>query len=91
MLQRKAKLTAECKDLESRARRNNLCIYGIPEGEEKNDMASFITDMMRTSLKLPQDMDPCTEWAHGSLNIKPKEQPPPPTRDQSLLGFLITA
>uniref|UniRef100_A0A3Q0S3D6 L1 transposable element RRM domain-containing protein n=1 Tax=Amphilophus citrinellus TaxID=61819 RepID=A0A3Q0S3D6_AMPCI len=77
MLQRKAKLSAKCEDLESRTRRNNLRIYGIPEGEEKNDMISFIIDMMRASLKLPQDMDLCVERAHRSLNMKPKDSAPP--------------
>ncbi|KAK7891064.1 hypothetical protein WMY93_023027 [Mugilogobius chulae] len=35
MLQREAKLSTKCEDLESRARRNNLRVYGIREGEEK--------------------------------------------------------
>uniref|UniRef100_A0A3Q3FYM6 L1 transposable element RRM domain-containing protein n=1 Tax=Kryptolebias marmoratus TaxID=37003 RepID=A0A3Q3FYM6_KRYMA len=72
-----ANLSAKCKDLESRVKRNNLRIYGIPEGEEKNDMISFVIDLMRTSLKLPQDMDLCVERAHRSLNAKPKHSAPP--------------
>uniref|UniRef100_A0A3B3XXM6 L1 transposable element RRM domain-containing protein n=1 Tax=Poecilia mexicana TaxID=48701 RepID=A0A3B3XXM6_9TELE len=77
MLQREANLAAKCEDLESRERRNNIRIYGIPEGEEKNDIISFVTDMIRTSLKLPQDMDLCVERAHRSLNTKPKDSAPP--------------
>lgn len=77
MLQREANLSAKCEDLESRSRRNNLRIYGIPEGEEKNDMISFVTDLMRTSLKLPQDMNLNIERAHRSLNVKPKDSAPP--------------
>lgn len=77
MLQREAKLSAKCEDLESRARRNNIRIYGIPEGEEKKGMITFVTNLMRTSLKLPQDMDLCVERAHRSLNMKPKESAPP--------------
>uniref|UniRef100_A0A3B3XAJ7 L1 transposable element RRM domain-containing protein n=1 Tax=Poecilia mexicana TaxID=48701 RepID=A0A3B3XAJ7_9TELE len=63
MLQREANLSAKCEDLESRSRRNNLRIYGIPE-EEKNDMISF-------------DMNLNIERAHRSLNVKPKDSAPP--------------
>uniref|UniRef100_A0A087YQ94 L1 transposable element RRM domain-containing protein n=1 Tax=Poecilia formosa TaxID=48698 RepID=A0A087YQ94_POEFO len=76
MLQREANLSAKCENLESTARCNNLRIYGIPEGEEKSDMISFVTDMMRTSLRLPKDMDLCLEKAHQSLNTKPKDSTP---------------
>ncbi len=34
LLHRDAKLSAKCEDLESRARRNNLRIYGVKEGGE---------------------------------------------------------
>lgn len=77
MLQREANLSAKCEDLESRERRNNLRIYGIPEGEEKNDMISFVTDLMHTSLKLPQDMNLNIERAHRSLGTKPMGSAPP--------------
>lgn len=77
LLHREANLTAKCEDIESRARRNNLRIYGIKEGEEKNDMIPFITGLIRTSLKLPDDMDLGIERAHRSLTMKPKDTAPP--------------
>ncbi|KAK7901502.1 hypothetical protein WMY93_018271 [Mugilogobius chulae] len=77
MLQREAKLSTKCEDLESRARRNNLRVYGIREGEEKNDMIHFITGMIRTALKLPDNLDLGVERAHRSLTMKPKDTEPP--------------
>ncbi|CAL9703923.1 unnamed protein product [Knipowitschia caucasica] len=77
MLQREAKLSAKCEDLESRSRRNNLRIFGVREGEEKNDMIRFITGMIRNTLKLPQDLDLGVERAHRSLTMKPREDAPP--------------
>lgn len=77
LLQKEAKLSAKCEDLESRARRNNLRIYGVKEGEEKNDMIKFISNLMRSSLELPEDFDLCLERAHRSLTMKPKEPAPP--------------
>ena len=77
LLQREVRLSAKCEDLESRARRNNLRIYGVKEGEEMNDMIKFISNLMRTSLELPDDLDLCVERAHRSLTMKPKEPAPP--------------
>lgn len=77
LLHREAKLSAKCEDLESRARRNNLRIYGVKEGEEQNDMINFITNLIRTSLELPEDLDLCVEIAHRSLTMKPKDSAPP--------------
>lgn len=75
LLCREAKLSAKCEDLESRARRNNLRIYGVKEGEERNDMINFITNLMRTSLDLPDELDLCVERAHRSLTMKPRDCP----------------
>lgn len=77
LLQREAKLSAKCDDLESRARRNNLRIYGVKEGEERNDMAKFVTDFLRTSFDLTEETDLCVERAHRALTMKPKDPAPP--------------
>lgn len=48
LLHREANMTAKCKDLESRARRNNLRIYGVKEDEENNsNMLEFTSDLIR--------------------------------------------
>ena len=77
LLQIEAKLSAKYEDCESSARRNNLRIYGVKEGEEKNDMIKFISNLLCSSLDLPEDLDLCLESAHRSLTMKPKEPAPP--------------
>lgn len=77
LLHRELRLSAKCEDLEPRARRNNLRVYGVKEDEEGNDMTNFITNLMCTSFKLPQYMDLCVERTHCSLTMKPKESAPP--------------
>lgn len=37
LFQETTKLAVKCDDLESRMRRNNICIHGFPDGVEKND------------------------------------------------------
>lgn len=77
LLHREAKLTARCEDLESRARRNNLRIFGVKEGEEKDKMVSYINKLLRASLDLPEGLDLCVERAHRSLTMKPHNSSPP--------------
>lgn len=79
LLQREAILSAKCEDLESRARRNNVRIYGVKEDEETNkDMLRFINDIIRTSLTLPEELKLNIERAHRSLVMKPKDAASPP-------------
>lgn len=66
------------EDLESRARRNNLCIYGVKEGEENNEMLGFISNLIQTSLSLPGDLNLNIMRAHRSLTMKPKDLGSPP-------------
>ena len=40
--QRDEQLTAVCGDLQNRLRRNNLCVFQIPEGTEQGDVVTFI-------------------------------------------------
>lgn len=77
LLQREEKLTTKCEELASRARRNNVRIYGTKEGEEKNGMISLITGMLRTSLNLPLELELSIERAHRSLMLKPRDSAPP--------------
>lgn len=78
LLHQEAKLAAKCEDLDSRTRRNNIRIHGIPEGSEKNDMIGFVTDFIHSSLQIPDDTDIRIERAHRSLTAKPKESDAPP-------------
>ena len=79
LLQRDASLSAKCDDLESRARRNNVRIYGVREDEDTHgDMLSFIKDLIRTSLSLPEEPSLNIVRAHRSLTMRPKDPASPP-------------
>lgn len=79
LLHREASMAAKCEDLESRARRNNLRIYGVKEDEEINsNMLDFISDLIRTSLALPGDLNLNIVRAHRSLTMKPRDPKNPP-------------
>lgn len=79
LLQKDAGLSAKREDLESRARRNNVRIYGVKEDEETNkDMLSFITELIRTSLTLPEELDLNVVRAQRPLTMKPKDPASPP-------------
>ena len=74
-----ASLSAKSDDIESRARRNNVRIYGVREGEESNkDMLSFTNDLIRSSLTLPKELNLNVVRAHRSLTMKPKDPASPP-------------
>ncbi len=83
---KEAMLAAKCDDLESRVRRNNIRIHGIPEGSEKNNTIGFVTNIILSSLKIPAAMDTHIERAHHSLIAKPKESTAPP---QAIIGCFI--
>ncbi|KAI3371801.1 hypothetical protein L3Q82_024357 [Scortum barcoo] len=72
LLQREANLTAKCDDMENRLCRNNIRLYGIPEGVEKDDMVSFLTDFLSTSLEFQEEVDIKLERAHRALGLKSK-------------------
>lgn len=78
LLHQTAKLTAKCDDMESRQRRNNIRIHGIPEGAEKDEAIGFVTSLIKSVLQLPDDMEINIERAHRSLAAKPKDRTAPP-------------
>lgn len=73
LLKQTAKLSVKCDDLESRMRRNNIRIHGIPEGAEKNDTIDFITGIIKLKIQIADDMEIHIERAHRSLVAKPKD------------------
>ncbi len=56
-------------DVEGRSRRNNVRIYGVPEGAEKDFpiMALFL----RENLSLPEDISLLIESSHKALGREP--------------------
>lgn len=64
-------------DLESRSRRNNICIFEVAEDEEGNSVPQFITNLLKRELPLPQDLDLKIQRVHRSLAQKPRPENPP--------------
>ncbi|KAK7879600.1 hypothetical protein WMY93_033694 [Mugilogobius chulae] len=70
-LKEQKKLAEKLDDLESRSRRNNLRIYGVPEGEEGSSVINFVEKLLRTEKLISEDMDTQIQRAHRSLGPKP--------------------
>ncbi|XP_073692668.1 acyl-protein thioesterase 1 [Garra rufa] len=66
---------SQCKDLESRSRRNNIRLIGIGEGEEGNRPMEFVSNFLRDLLNLKEK--PLLDRAHRSLQPKPRPAQPP--------------
>lgn len=64
-----ARLTAKTADLESRSRRNNIRIIGLPESIEGPRPTSFFSDLLvellgNDTLQTPPRTGPCAPGAH---------------------------
>lgn len=81
MLKLHEKLEDKLTDLESRSRRDNIRIYGVCEGAEKDftTMTSFIEKLLREGLQLSEEEMPDLhiERAHRSLGTQPPTGAPP--------------
>lgn len=64
-------------DLEGRSRRNNIRLYGVPEGAEGDSMPQFVEDLLKKALSLPHDMSLRIQQAHRALTGKPGQNAPP--------------
>ncbi|KAJ8348998.1 hypothetical protein SKAU_G00277150 [Synaphobranchus kaupii] len=90
MLKLHVKLEDKLMDLESRSRRENVRIYGVPEGSEKESpiIGSFVEKLLREGLGLPEDEpDLQIERAHRSLGPRPPEDAPPRSIIVKFLSF----
>lgn len=90
MLKLHTKLEDKLLDLESRSRRDNIRIYGVPEGAEKESttMVSFVENLLREGLELTDDMpDLQIERAHRSLGPQPPADAPPRSIIIKFLSF----
>lgn len=80
MLKLHTKLEDKLLDLESRSRRENMRIYGVPEGAEKDSktIISFVENLLREGLELNEEMpDLQIERAHRSVGQPAPEDAPP--------------
>lgn len=69
------RLDDKCEDLESRSRRNNIRVMGVPEGLEGPRPTDFIAQLLQDLLGLEEK--PLLDRAHRTLREKPKEGSPP--------------
>ena len=76
-------------DLEGRSRRNNIRIFGIPEGTEENSASKFLERFLITELELPNDTQLQIQRAHRALAQKPPPDKPPRSMVVNFLQFEI--
>lgn len=84
-LQEQERIQSKLLDLETRSRRNNLRIFGIPEGEEGPNPGEFMEKFIKTELSLP-NIDLNIQRCHRSLGPKP---PPPAPPRSMIVCFLV--
>lgn len=73
-LQAQESLQLKLTDLEARSRRNNVRIYGIPEGTEGNNIFQFIENFIRKELEPLADVDLGIQRCHRALGPKPPRE-----------------
>uniref|UniRef100_A0A1A8MV57 Reverse transcriptase domain-containing protein n=1 Tax=Nothobranchius pienaari TaxID=704102 RepID=A0A1A8MV57_9TELE len=86
-LQHQEKLQLKVLDLESRSRRNNIRVFGVPEGEEGESTSKFIESLLRKKLQLPETLDLKIQRAHRALTSKPPPGAPPRAIIANFLEF----
>lgn len=70
-------LVEKVHDLESRGRRNNIRIYGVPEETERPSMIQFVEKLLVTEKLIEDGTDAQIQRAHRSLGPKPSPNAPP--------------
>lgn len=71
LLKEQRRLRDKVTDLESRSRRNNIRMYGIPEDSEGDSMIKYVENLLTTELPLPNGMSLQIQRAHRALAQKP--------------------
>lgn len=78
VLEKQREMQEKLIDLEARSRRNNLHIYGIPEGSEGSNLLEFVTSFIKSELGLPlTDTGLGIQRCHRALAPKPPRDSPP--------------
>ena len=57
LLQEQNRMKDKLDDLESRSRRNNLRMYGIPEDTKTTSVLSFVEEWLRTEYLIDRPQD----------------------------------
>lgn len=76
-------------DLEGRSRRNNIRIYGIPEGAEGTSAMAFIENFIKSEMEIDSGRDLGKERAHRALAPKPPSTAPPRSMVVHFLQFSV--
>lgn len=77
MQQKQEIMQIKVTDLEARSRRNNIRVYGIPEGEEENNMMDFVDKLLKSELATPGELDLKIQRCHRALGPRPPWEAPP--------------
>lgn len=90
LVQLHVKLEEKMMDSESRSRRENIRIYGVPESSEQDSesMLAFVEKLLREGLEL-NGMEINIERAHRSLGPPPPNEAPPRSIVVKFLSFRI--
>ncbi|KAM3836051.1 tudor domain-containing protein 15-like [Diretmus argenteus] len=74
MIQLQEQLSSRLTDQENRARRQNIRLFGVPEGSEDNTtVTAFLEEMFTSQLELNPSTDLNIERAHRALVPKPTD------------------
>ena len=77
VIQENVALKAKLEDLESRSKRQNLRVLGLPENTEGKDPRDFMAKMFHTLLGGSLSEPPEQDRAHRSLQPKSRTRDPP--------------
>ncbi|KAJ8257631.1 hypothetical protein GJAV_G00187940 [Gymnothorax javanicus] len=83
VLNTQEKMQEKLTDLESRSRRNNIRLYGIPEGSEGGNVLEFVENFIKTELSLPRS-ELGIQHCHRALGPKPPPSANPRRWKQNL-------
>ncbi|KAE8296855.1 hypothetical protein D5F01_LYC05624 [Larimichthys crocea] len=76
-------------DLESRSRRNNIRIYGVPEEKEGGSVIEFVNELFKRHLALPEGLELRVQRAHRALIPKPAAASSPRSIIVNFLEFHV--
>ncbi|CAL9706603.1 unnamed protein product [Knipowitschia caucasica] len=86
-LKEQSALQDKVNDLESRSRRNNMRIYGVPEGAEGSSVIQFVEGLLANEKLISGGTDPQIQRAHRSLAPRPNPNAPPRSIVVNFLQF----
>lgn len=93
LMEENAALQTKVEDLESRSRRQNLRVLGLPEGIEGGDCRGFMSKMFHTLLDGSLSEPPELDRAHRTLQNQPKKRaaprPAPPESAQRPRALIV--